>query len=269
MQDLKTCYKCGEVKPLSKYQGSRTKESAIKYSSHCKECVSTYHKAYYAENRARIVNRSADWYKDHRERALKYYSDKKRALKTRVLEIYGGACQCCGESAYEFLVLDHIRGLEGKPRPVDTVKWAYKNGCPDSLRALCQNCNFSLGAYGYCAHKPLMVAPTPSKFVLYSRRKRQIVLDAYGGKCDCCGESAPEFLAVDHRHGGGNKHRRELGKGAKKGSCSYYNWIIKNGFPDFLRILCHNCNQANGSHGTCPHTKTERASLISDEEERG
>lgn len=30
-------------------------------------------------------------------------------------------------------------------------------------------------------------------------------------------------------------------------------WIIKNKFPKKFQLLCHNCNQAIGYYGSCPH----------------
>ena len=36
-------------------------------------------------------------------------------------------------------------------------------------------------------------------------------------------------------------------------SGSVINWIIANDFPDSVRVLCHNCNQALGFYGFCPH----------------
>lgn len=79
-------------------------------------------------------------------------------------------------------------------------------------------------------------------------KNRKIVLDSYGNKCLCCGETAIEFLCIDHINGYGNQHRKEVGTGSK-----LYSWIIKNNFPDFLQILCHNCNMALGLYGYCPH----------------
>src|SRR5665213_1527449 len=31
---------------------------------------------------------------------------------------------------------------------------------------------------------------------------------AYGGECQCCHISEPEFLTLDHANGGGTKHRK-------------------------------------------------------------
>ncbi len=86
----------------------------------------------------------------------------------------------------------------------------------------------------------------------YFRKLRARVLEGYGGRCVCCGETTPEFLAIDHINSDGNKHRREL----KSVGTTLYLWIIKNNFPkDYLQLLCHNCNMAKGCYGVCPHVK--------------
>lgn len=86
----------------------------------------------------------------------------------------------------------------------------------------------------------------------YDVRIRMEVINHYGNKCACCGELNIEFLAIDHINGGGNKHRREL---KLSSGTAFYNWIIKNNYPDTLRILCHNCNTSLGLYGYCPHNK--------------
>ena len=83
-----------------------------------------------------------------------------------------------------------------------------------------------------------------------NRKLRFDVISHYGGKCQCCGEIADEFLCIDHINGGGNKHRKEL---KSKGGVSFYRYLRKNNYPDGYRVLCHNCNHALGSYGYCPH----------------
>ena len=78
---------------------------------------------------------------------------------------------------------------------------------------------------------------------------RQEILAAYGGKCVCCGESTPEFLSVDHIAGGGWAERKA------KGPNRVYRDIRRDGFPPIYQLLCHNCNQAKGFYGTCPHQR--------------
>ena len=79
----------------------------------------------------------------------------------------------------------------------------------------------------------------------WMRERRKKCLQKYGNKCKCCGENRNEFLAFDHIQGGGTKHRKLIG--------NITDWIIKNDYPNTVRILCHNCNQAFGSYGYCPH----------------
>ena len=88
-------------------------------------------------------------------------------------------------------------------------------------------------------------------YIRMNRLKRLQALCGYGNKCVCCGETTKEFLTFDHINGGGSKHRNVL-KG-KRAGYSYYKWIIDNNFPKELQILCHNCNQAKGLYGKCPH----------------
>lgn len=81
------------------------------------------------------------------------------------------------------------------------------------------------------------------------RNRREIVVNHYGARCVCCGEENPGFLTIDHKNGGGIKMRKVHGVGLE-----FYRWIIRNDFPDFLQVLCYNCNcgrELNG--GICPH----------------
>ena len=82
----------------------------------------------------------------------------------------------------------------------------------------------------------------------WNRKRRKSVIEHYGGKCECCGESTFEFLALDHKDGGGDQHRRKVGQGSLM-----VDWILKNNFPEIFQVLCHNCNQAIGYYGSCPH----------------
>lgn len=83
-----------------------------------------------------------------------------------------------------------------------------------------------------------------------TRALKKVIIDAYGGKCECCGEPYFEFLTIDHTNGDGAEHRRRIGKGGTK----LYKAIIAEGFPkDRYRLLCFNCNIALGFYGYCPH----------------
>lgn len=89
-----------------------------------------------------------------------------------------------------------------------------------------------------------------------SQRELRIkVIDAYGGKCTCCGETEFKFLSVDHIKGNGNQHRLSVA-GHKK--ASILRWLVRNNFPKDFQILCHNCNMAKGCYGVCPHQENRQ-----------
>lgn len=90
-------------------------------------------------------------------------------------------------------------------------------------------------------------------------RIKEAIIEHYGGKCECCGETEKMFLSVDHINGGGNKHRREIGC---VGGAEFYEWIVKQNYPKGFQILCFNCNKGkylNG--GICPHQEKKYARI--------
>jgi hypothetical protein len=82
---------------------------------------------------------------------------------------------------------------------------------------------------------------------------KKLVMDAYGGKCACCGETELVFLSLDHIHGGGAEHRRKVG------ASKVWRDLRDVGFPQGdYRVLCMNC-QYGWQHGRiCPHELQRR-----------
>lgn len=83
---------------------------------------------------------------------------------------------------------------------------------------------------------------------------REDVLNAYGHRCQCCGEIKRQFLCIDHINNDGAKHKRDNNL---KSAQAFYTWLRKNNYPkDNFQVLCHNCNMAKGFYGACPHNET-------------
>ena len=85
--------------------------------------------------------------------------------------------------------------------------------------------------------------------VRHLQKLKREVIAAYGGKCQCCGETEPAFLTIDHVNDDGASHRKAIGR------ARVYHWLKKHGYPkDGFQLLCFNCNcgrRVNG--GVCPH----------------
>lgn len=54
--------------------------------------------------------------------------------------------------------------------------------------------------------------------------------------CKDCRTSDIRILTIDHIHGGGSEHRRELKTG------NFYLWLKQNNYPEGYEVVCHNCN---------------------------
>jgi hypothetical protein len=110
----------------------------------------------------------------------------------------------------------------------------FKNGLPQ-VKYPCKECR-----YKYDKNK------TTIKSSWYYKL-RNTVVDGYGAKCACCGETCRAFLALDHVNGGGNKQRKEAGPSA------HYADALRRNYPPDYQLLCHNCNIAKSIQGVCPH----------------
>lgn len=89
--------------------------------------------------------------------------------------------------------------------------------------------------------------PHTANHKAWRRQLREDVLAAYGGHCQCCGESEPVFLDVDHIDGATPEGERKLR------SSPLYRWLRKNDYPSGYRVLCRNCNWGVHVYLECPH----------------
>jgi len=76
-------------------------------------------------------------------------------------------------------------------------------------------------------------------------------------ECHCCKESMVQFLQLDHIDGDGaeQKHRLLRETGANMFGGTFFYWLRRNNFPEWVRlqVLCVNCNFAKRTGKYCPH----------------
>lgn len=78
---------------------------------------------------------------------------------------------------------------------------------------------------------------------------RNEAYDRYGGECRCCGETEYLFLTLDHINDDGVHHRSRYPSGIPM-----YAIARREGYPDYLQLLCYNCNCGRARNGgVCPH----------------
>lgn len=209
----RVCKTCGEAFLLSDEFYYRKSDRPNLFLTSCKECVKQ-------QERQR-------WNKNHeaeqKQRQLYYEVDRNPATGLLL-------CRKCGAK-----------------KPVDDFYKCsrFKSG----YQTWCKRCMITYSKVHHAEKREYYQRLQKNR----NQEARMRVLVHYGGdppKCKCCRENRYEFLAIDHIHGGGRKHRRKVGSGH-----AFYKHLIDNGFPEGYRILCHNCNQSLGQYGYCPHER--------------
>jgi hypothetical protein len=91
-----------------------------------------------------------------------------REKRLQVLNLLGGNCECCGESQYEFMAIDHRFGdgaahrksMKGKNSSLNGINFFNRilkeikdKTDGNRYRILCHNCNSAIGWYGHCPHE--------------------------------------------------------------------------------------------------------------------
>jgi hypothetical protein len=106
------------------------------------------------------------------------------------------------------------------------------------IRNSCKGCMKQQLSKYYCRS-------TEGKKLRRHQIKKEGIL-AYGGKCNCCGESNPFFLTIEHKFG--------RSKDDDFRSAKMWSYLKRNGWPqDKYELLCFNCNCAKNILGYCPH----------------
>lgn len=274
---LKWCSQCAHLLPVSqfrlngKHYYSLCKKCSIQngflYRAKNKEVVAKRQKTYAQSHKKEIAEYQRNWTKqnpdkvhnttnkyraNHREKIILCSKKYRDNLKYLVFEHYGQFCSLCGEKQVGFLCVDHIEGRQkwGHDRTMTGTKmyrWLKNNNFPSGFRILCFNCNMKL-AYHFGNNEFINDMQRYSQ--KYRKHLREKVIAHYSKRsscCACCGISDIDVLGIDHINGGGNQHRKQIGKDAT------YLWLVKNNFPEGFQVLCHNCNMSKWLNGRCLH----------------
>jgi len=276
----KVCTKCGKELPATKEYFYSDVRYIDKFRGVCRDCTklmgmkySDEHRAekrrYLEDNKERIRVYKCGYRKSHevviKKYMKKYRTDNASSIKANisawndkvkgiVLSHYGGQCAICGETNPSFLCIDHINndGAEHRKKVGGGLKfyrWLMRNNFPSGFQVLCWNHNWL--KHLRCSNAGVCYTDSMNKSTRSSRNTKLDVVRHYGNRCSCCGESNIDLLTIDHTDGGGCKHLRIIGY--NRGT-EFYRWIINNNYPDYLQLMCWNCNcgkSVNG--GVCPH----------------
>ncbi len=153
-----------------------------------------------------------------------------------------GVCDLCASRNYYKANREsrrqYSRDYYSKNRELVKAKWAnYRQMHPDVIKA---------GTARYTSENKQEILERGK-----ARREllRLQMVVAYGGNCECCGETEPKFLCIHHVNGDGKVDRAN-----GYGGVSLFAKLRREGWPrERYKLLCHNCNNAIRVVGVCPH----------------
>lgn len=125
------------------------------------------------------------------------------------------------------------------------VSQSQKNRCPEGICRQCciRPCLDELASCGMCRERGR------KKMQETYRDIRREVLQIYGGRCVCCGNSNPKYLQLDHVNNDGGMERKQLPPHVRGGQ--FYKYVLKLGYiRSDLQLLCANCHNAR-RYGGC------------------
>lgn len=144
------------------------------------------------------------------------------------------------ENAYKKKYRQNTRSIEQKQKE-QLYQREYQKKYKDIIRRYKKMFILNNFPYrDYCKNKYLSIR-NKIQDRKYRQKVRLKVFNHYTNnniQCKNCGELDIDVLTIDHINGGGNKHYKEIGRGA-----TMYRWVIKNNYPNNLQILCMNCQR--------------------------
>lgn len=166
-------------------------------------------------------------------------------------------CVCCSHilPKTEFYI---VRGrLTSRCKKCELLKnkeWRSKNN--DKVKSYAKNYyqnnkeRFRIGGLKWATqNREKYLAMQNASMKKNIKLRRLEFIKAYGGKCECCGESQPEFLTLEHKDKSGQAHRKIV-----RSSHRILGHLKRDGWPkDRFGILCWNCNLATRFGRICPH----------------
>jgi hypothetical protein len=168
----KICCRCKEEKLITEFHVDRSTPSGLSYS--CVTCRRKQSLDYRRKNHELVCQRDREHQKRNwpkiKERRKEYIAYNRQRIRVRAQQrlrelwrvayaVYGGRCDCCGETRIEMMTLDHVFNDGAYHREVNKdyarkiLCRIEKSGRPEPGIAMrCYNCNCVRLRCGECPH---------------------------------------------------------------------------------------------------------------------
>lgn len=151
----------------------------------------------------------------------------------------------------------HVKRQRSAPTRPGKCSICKVSDAPDGFKR-CDTCRAKVRRHrGDTPSRPLIYSTNPQKFIEANARRRQldrvVIIEMYGGKCNCCGVTEFQFLTIDHVNNDGVSDRASILGDGRRHSSRMYRYLMRSGRRDDLQLLCWNCHMAKDLFGGCPH----------------
>lgn len=124
----------------------------------CIPCAKADRKAYYDNNRDKMIAKTMNWRKGKEARHLANMKAYRLGLKQKLVNGYGGKCTCCGEATLQFLTIEHLNGDgQAHRKAMKSSQGTYRDiisrNFPPEYTVLCMNCNHAKRFGNICPHQ--------------------------------------------------------------------------------------------------------------------
>jgi hypothetical protein len=156
---MKRCKRCGIVKPLGEFYANPGARDGRR--PECKQCTAASRKAWYRENRHKVIARVQQWREDNRERYLTYQREYKQSRPEQEREGYLRRTFGITLADYEAL-LDSQSGLCAicgrSPKAKAPLHVDHNHSTGEIRGLLCVRCNNALGLFDECPERFYLAA---------------------------------------------------------------------------------------------------------------
>lgn len=164
--DPRPCTVCKKTFPPTPEFFHRNKAEPTGLARACKSCARAAvrkwsHENYETKIQPQLAERARKWRETNKGRDGELRRTRHKRYRVACLQHYSEGnmcCNCCGESIYEFLSIDHIGGGGHQHRKdvgqgITFLRWLINSDFPKGFQVLCHNCNMARAFYGECPHK--------------------------------------------------------------------------------------------------------------------
>lgn len=135
------------------------KKTVARWRAANPEKCKLYSKRWATRNKDKLAKRALAYARKRPEHYAMLARRSRRKIRTEFLVEYGGKCNCCGESEFAFLTLEH-KNRDGKSHrnqygtSTQILADLRRRGWPkENYEVLCFNCNRATWELGLCPHR--------------------------------------------------------------------------------------------------------------------